>query len=462
MRSYKGIGLVFLTLCNTTFAQPADESFRVLIKKKPQADLVFNSEKQLGKALNLPVKAFTPVAGGSYSVVIDKTVNQHSIDSVLRQLRKNPLISDAAEDRVGHFKPMDNATSMQTNINLSHDMQWDEFKRPAGIMLESAPNLRDGAWALTTGRATKPVVVAVLDTGIALNAGLVNNLVKNQNGEIWGWNFSSNNPDIIDETGTWHGTHVAGTIAGFSQVMIGVGEQLQILPVKIPDKTGMFYESQVINAIYWSVGGDMPGVPHNSYPAKVLNMSFGVDERPGKEIDICDSFLQDAINFAREKGAVVMVAAGNDNRYDHYNAPAVCNHTMIVASTGPEGLRAYYSNYGSRVNFAAPGGDLTYGKLGGILSTVSPESGYQNSGFDFFQGTSMATPHASGVAGLLYAVTDNTITPEEVEQIMIATAHPFGTTNDPNKSCVGRKTCGSGIIDAENAVKAALEEKGIK
>ena len=68
----------------------------------------------------------------------------------------------------------------------------------------------------------------------------------------------------------------------------------------------------------------------------------------------------------------------------------------------------------------------------------------------------MATPHVAGVAGLIISASDKTLTPEQIEQILYTTTHEFGASDDPNKSCVGKKPCGHGILDAENAVKAAL------
>lgn len=92
---------------------------------------------------------------------------------------------------------------------------------------------------------------------------------------------------------------------------------------------------------------------------------------------------------------------------------------------------------------------------GGILSTVNPGGGYNGSGFDFYQGTSMATPHVEGVAGLIFAASDKVLSAEQIEQLLYTTTHDFGVSADPNKSCVGKKPCGHGILDAENAVKAA-------
>ncbi|CAM2970143.1 S8 family serine peptidase [Legionella worsleiensis] len=460
--SILALGLVCVA-CGVSAAS-TNNTVRVIIKYKQQGVTLAALKSQVFKSTNLSVKEMKPMANGAYSLILDATNSslghtghEDKTDLVLDKLRKNPNVVYAVKDRVGYFKPVpDPVISLELKNLLTHDSQWDEFQRPAGIMLESKPGLRDGAWAYTTGNGKKPVVVAVLDTGVALNESLVNNLVKDSNDAVWGWNFAGNNRDLSDETASYHGTHVSGTIAGYGQVMTGVGEDLKILTVKIPDASGMFYESAVINGIYWAVGGEVPGVPANIHPAKVLNMSFGVDEKPGKEIDYCDEALQEAVFFARKKGAVLIAAAGNDNLWEHFNAPGVCNGTVKVASTGPEGLRSYFSNYGPSVTLAAPGGDKRYGTAGGILSTVNPGGGYHASGYDFYQGTSMASPHVAGVAALVYTISDRQLTAEQVEQILYVTTHEFGVSNDANKSCVGKKPCGHGILDAENAVRTAL------
>lgn len=456
------LGLGLLSIAHGVFASSDQDSVRVIIKYKEQITSVSSLKSQIKQVTQLPVKELNPMANGAFLLILDATnstlVKEEDKDTtslILERLRKNPQVLYAVKDRISYFKPVPDPEILGTGDLLSHESQWDEFSRPAGIMLESKPGIRDGAWAYTTGFSKKPIVVAVLDTGVALNDSLINNLVKDNAGNLWGWNFAGNNNNLIDETRSYHGTHVAGTIAGYGSIMSGMGEDLKILPLKIPAANGMFYESSVINAIYWSVGGDVPGVPNNIHPAKILNMSFGVDKGPKEEIDYCDQALQEAVFFARKKGAVLAVAAGNDNVWEHFNAPAICNGTIKVASTGPEGLRSYFSNYGPSVTLAAPGGDKRYGTWGGILSTVNPGGGYNGSGFDFYQGTSMATPHVAGVAGLIIAASEKVLSPEQVEQLLYTTTHDFAVSNDANKSCVGKKPCGHGILDAENAVKAA-------
>lgn len=457
------IGLGFLSIAHGVYALPDDDTVRVIIKYKHQIKNTTSLKSQITRFAQLPLKEINPMANGAYSLILDASGQNLAQDGsadpttlVLERLRKNPEVLYAVKDRIGYFIPVPDPQIVNQVDLLSHESQWDEFERPAGVMLESKPGARDGAWAYTTGLAKKPIVVAVLDTGVALNDSLVNNLVKDAEGRIWGWNFAANNNDLTDETKSYHGTHVAGTIAGYGSVMNGIGEDLNVLPVKIPGASGMFYESAVVNAIYWSVGAEVPGVPANIHPAKVLNMSFGVDRGPKNEIDYCDQALQEAVFFARNQGAVLIAAAGNDNRWEHFNAPAVCNGVIKVASTGPEGLRSYFSNYGPGVTLAAPGGDKLYGLWGGILSTVKPGGGYNRSGFDYYQGTSMAAPHVAGVAGLIFSASDKPLTPEQIEQLLYTTTHEFGSSTDPNKSCVGKKPCGHGILDAEHAVKATL------
>lgn len=453
------LGFSLLSIAHSVYALPSENLVRLIVKYKEQTRALSSLKSQIKQDTQLPVKELTPMANGAYVLTLDSSrlnlTKEKSQILVLDRLRTNPQILYAVVDRVSYFKPVPDPKINDTGELLAHDSQWDEFAAPAGVMLESKPGLNDGAWAYTKGLGKKPVIVAVLDTGVALNPSLIDNLVKDSNGLVWGWNFAGNNNNLTDETKSYHGTHVAGTIAGYGQVMLGMGEDLKILPLKIPAASGMFYESSVINAMYWAVGESVPGVPNNIHPARVLNMSFGVDKGPKEEIDYCDEALQEAVFYARHKGAVLVAAAGNDNVWEHYNAPGICNGTLKIASTGPEGLRSYFSNYGPTVTIAAPGGDKRYGLWGGILSTVHPSGGYNKSGFDFYQGTSMATPHVAGVAGLIIAANQN-LTPEEIEQILYTTTHNFGKSKDEEKSCVGKKPCGHGILDAENAVKAAI------
>ncbi len=397
-----------------------------------------------------------PMAGGAYEVTLinEKGILPIDEQAVLKQLNSRSDIDYAVINRRGQFKPLPTKPNLDSILILNHELQWDEFSPPQGIMLESAAGKMDGAWAYSLGDLQREVVVAVLDTGIEMHPDLTDNLFLDQNGNPFGWNFAGDNKNLTDETESYHGTHVAGTIAGYGQVMQGIGPKMKILPVKIPAGDGMFYESNVVNAIYWAAGADVPNVPKNKHKARVINMSFGVDEHPGKERSYCDKALQEAVDYARRNGVVVVAAAGNDSRWEDFNAPAICSGVVRVASTGPTGLRSYFSNYGPSVTFAAPGGDLRYGNEGGILSTVKPGTGYHDSGFAFYQGTSMAAPHVVGLFGLVDSATVKRLPVKKLEQLLYATTHDFGKSSKEYESCRGKAPCGHGIIDALNAISA--------
>ncbi|MBT8143129.1 MAG: S8 family serine peptidase, partial [Gammaproteobacteria bacterium] len=162
------------------------------------------------------------------------------------------------------------------------------------------------------------------------------------------------------------------------------------------------------------------------------------------------STTQSAINSARANGATVIVAAGNSNANAANYNPASCDGVITVASVDRGGNRAYYSNYGSVVDVAAPGGE-TATQANGVLSTLN--SGSQGPGSDnyaFYQGTSMATPHVAGAAALLYEA-DPSATPDDIEAALVNSARAF-----PG-SC---SQCGSGIVDADAAIDELLNPGG--
>jgi serine protease len=446
--------LAALTLSASVPVSHANHNF-IIKFKSPHPSLAMSINSSLN-SLGLTANEVKPMAGGTYEVSVHEKKGIKAMDeqTLLSQLNQRSDIEYAVINRRGQFKPLPKQSYQDPMLVLSHELQWDEFSAPEGMMLESAPGKMDGAWAYSLGNAKREVVVAVLDTGLEAHPDLMGNVFHDENGDIYGWNFVANDMNLADETESYHGTHVAGTIAGYGNIMQGVGPSMKILPVKIPAADGMFYESNVVNAIYWAAGADVPGVPKNKHKARVINMSFGVDEHPGKERSYCDQALQEAVDYARQHGVVVVAAAGNDNHWENFNAPAICSGVVRVASTGPSGLRSYFSNYGPSVAFAAPGGDQRYGTDGGILSTVKPGEGYYGSGYDFYQGTSMASPHAAGLFGLVDSASPRRMSVVALEQLLYATTHDFGASSKVTESCQGKMPCGHGIIDALNAISA--------
>jgi serine protease len=210
-----------------------------------------------------------------------------------------------------------------------------------------------------------------------------------------------------------------------------------VQPVRVLGKCGG-YTSDIADGIIWASGGTVSGLPANATPAKVINMSLGGG-------GACDTTSQNAINSARSRGTVVVVAAGNENQNASNSNPANCSGVIAVAATDRNGARAYYSNFGSIVTLAAPGGDVRASSSNGILSTLN--AGTKAPGADsyaYYQGTSMATPHVAGVVALMLSAKP-TATPDQIKAALQSSARAFPGT------CSG---CGSGILDAAAAVAA--------
>jgi serine protease len=155
--------------------------------------------------------------------------------------------------------------------------------------------------------------------------------------------------------------------------------------------------------------------------------------------------MQNAINTARNLGAMIVVSAGNSNLNASGFEPASCNGVITVAATNRNGAKAPYSNFGSKVFIAAPGGDFSVDP--GVLSLSN--TGTTTPGMDttrWMQGTSMAAPHVSGVAALMLSAND-LLPMSTLASILQTTARAF-----PG-SC---SQCGAGIVDATKAVQGAV------
>jgi serine protease len=211
-------------------------------------------------------------------------------------------------------------------------------------------------------------------------------------------------------------------------------------------------------AIIWAAGIQVPGVPINATPAKVINMSLGTDS-PQR----CDATTQSAVESVKNMGVTMITAAGNTGTEAFWSYPGNCFGTINVGATGFNGDRAWYSNYGAGVDISAPGGDSRYssgspeGTFGRIYSTSNDgRTTIGNPTYSYQEGTSMAAPVLSGVVALMYSV-EPTLTFDEVWAILRTTATPFASTS-PCSIGVGTdaQLCGIGIVNAGAAVEAAV------
>ncbi len=268
------------------------------------------------------------------------------------------------------------------------------------------------AWSITTGSSN--VVVGVIDTGIGLHPDLVDNIWQNlgedadgdgrvleyiagawvfdpgdQNGidddgngyadDFIGWDFFSN--DNTPQDGHSHGTHCSGTVAAVGNNGIGVAGvawTAQIMGLKIFSDSGQTYGSAILNAIHYSIINNVP-ITSNSWGGGGYSQA-----------------LSDMISLAEANNQLFVAAAGNDNNNNDVNPfyPASYSHNNIitVGASNQFDTRSFFSNYGSiLVDVFAPGS--------GILSTVPFL--FSPSGYDYKSGTSMATPHVSGLAALI-------------------------------------------------------------
>ena len=327
-----------------------------------------------------------------------------------------------------------------------YGQQWDLFEATAGIR---APT----AWEKSTGAG---VVVAVIDTGVRPHADLVKNLLPGRDfitdtfiaRDGNGRDEDPSDPGDWSSAGqcysgspaaksSWHGTHVAGTVAAVTNNasgVAGVAFDAKVLPVRVLGRCGG-YSSDIADGMVWAAGGSVAGQPANPHPARVLNLSLGGGGS-------CSTTYRNAIATVRGLGAVVVVAAGNDASDASLYQPSSCPGVIAVAAVKRSGGRASYSNYGAVVDLAAPGGDSD----SGILSTLNAGSTTPGAdSYGSYRGTSMATPHVAGTVALMLARNPR-LTPDEVETRLKESARPF-------PAACGQ--CGSGLLDANAAVDAA-------
>ncbi|GMN89255.1 S8 family serine peptidase [Francisella sciaenopsi] len=324
-----------------------------------------------------------------------------------------------------------NTTDFQNNI-ISWGQQWD-MHSPKEV---TGGIDAYGAWDLVLDNS-KRVDVAVIDSGLAYAAP--EDISKKIDRDYKHYYFFMKNRELrissnIYDNGSFHGTHVAGTVAANGPKVKGVAgpiDSIKILPIRALGDDGSGDTYAILESVKWAAGAQVYAknssgqyLENNKAPVKVINLSLGmsrIDPYTGQPIvsqdewrdnymgTLCPAW-KEAIQTAHQRGVTVVIAAGNDGKNLFNDIPSGCRdiNAIVVESTGPKGLLAPYSTYYApdgilkwRVNslvVRAPGGDsYNYGKTAQIYSTLN------NYEYGYMQGTSMATPHVAGIIALLYA-----------------------------------------------------------
>ncbi len=338
---------------------------------------------------------------------------------------------------------------------LGSQWHYNNTGQVPGAIPEADINLFE-AWKVQTGRPE--VIVCIVDGGIDINHNdLKDNLWVNMaelngkpgvdddnNGyidDIYGVNFINGNGDI---TPHHHGTHVAGTVAATNNNGLGVCG----VAGGSGKKDGVRLISAQVFSESGSSGGFAPAIVYGADNGAVISQNSWGYRQPNiveqSVLDAIDYFIEEAGHYPGSpmKGGIVIFAAGNDN-VDDKMYPGYYEKTLCVSALGPDNKKAYYSNYGTWVDIAAPGGDQNNGETSGVLSTLPGNT------YGYLQGTSMACPHVSGIAALAvsqFGAPD--FTADELRIYLERSTHDVDKYNPDYKGKLG-----IGYIDAALALK---------
>jgi thermitase len=306
----------------------------------------------------------------------------------VQTLSEDPRVEYAELDYVVH------ATIVPNDYNPN--LQW-------GLAKIQAP----AAWDQETG--TSDFIIAIVDTGVDLNHPDLNAKM------VAGWDFVNGDGAAKDDHG--HGTHVAGIAAAETnndQGVAGVSWGARIMPIKVLDRDGDGYWSDVARGVRYAC----------DHGAQIINLSLGGDNP--------SSTLKDALEQAYQDGCLIVAAAGNSGR-EVIDYPARYPEVIAVTATDRYDGLASFSDYGPQAEVAAPGVD--------IWSTLWPHT------YGWKQGTSMSAPYVSGLAALIWSACPE-LENSGVRSVLQSTAKDLGAAGWDSAYGYGR-------IDAKNALEYA-------
>lgn len=391
--------------------------------------------------LTVPAPGTATVAGAVVNAPAGDALLQHKRETLraIKQLRQRPDVVFAAPNyrRRATLAPDD----------TNYPLQWH-------YPLINLPQ----AWDITTG--ANAVIVAVVDTGILSGhpdlqgqIGQGYDFISDPASALDGGGIDADPEDPGDGgvagTSSFHGTHVAGTVAaatGNATGVAGASWATTLMPLRVLGLNGgTSYD--IMQALLYAA--QLPN-DSNTIPAQradIINLSLGGYSSSPAE--------QTVINQVRGAGVMIVAAAGNDASSSAFY-PASYAGVISVSAVDINRRATPYSNYGINIDIAAPGGNTATdingdGYPDGVLSTSGDDSAFSPPQYlyRFLQGTSMATPHVAGTLALMKAVTP-TLTPDDVDNLLLngQLTTDLGT---PGRDII----YGNGLIDAHKAVVAA-------
>jgi serine protease len=420
-----------------------------------------------------------------------RPMNRADIKTVLDRLNADPAVAFAVADerRWAHATPTDPLFGEQWYFQS----------------VEAAATRAELAWDTTTGSAA--TVVAVLDTGVRfehpdlgraesggkLLAGfdfVTQPLVANDGDgrdsdptDPGDWISTADRGQAIFsdcdlDNSSWHGTRVSSLIGALTNESIGLagtGWSTLILPVRVLGKCGGF-DSDIIDGMRWSAGLPVEGVPANTTPANIINLSLGGN-------GVCNAVYQAAVNEITAQGSLIIASVGNDGAA--VGVPANCNGVLGVTGLRQIGTKVGFSNLGPGADIGAPGGNCVNVAAGQpclfsiLVATNSgqttPAVSTYTDQMNFNVGTSFAAPLVAGAAALIHAVNPS-LAPSQVAAVLQGSSNPFPTISSTTtaicrpptanilqtQECIcTTATCGAGMLDTASAVSAVLKPFGI-
>lgn len=408
--------LVFIFLPLSLSAQIKFVPGEFVVKLNDSSDL--RSVSQLKEALNVNVKS---VIHGTQFIVVKMPAIQ-TLESSIAHISRSKLVEYVEPNFIYEKQATPNDPMFKDLWGLKNSTN-------AGVDVSA-----ETAWDITTD--SKTVIVAVIDTGIDHNhPDLKSNMWTNnselngkvgvdddRNGivdDIYGANFTTGDGDGNSFDDHSHGTHCAGTIGASGNNGIGVAGvawNTKLMGVKFLSASGSGTLEGAVKAIKYAVDNG----------ANVLSNSWGGGGY--------SQALKEVIEYSAEKGAIFIAAAGNssanNDSAEAYPANYDVPNVVSVAAVSSTGALATFSSYGKKkVHLAAPGVN--------VLSTV-PNNKYAQ-----FSGTSMATPHVSGVAALVWG-NEPELTAVQLKERLVKTVSPLAS--------VKAKTISGGMVNAYNAL----------